>query len=58
MHVPVDNRNGNPQIFFGEDELLAQVAGLVRRELNHAQPSLEGRRIDVPVKVGLLRVRF
>lgn len=56
MHIPVDNSNGNPQVFMREDDLLAKVARLVCWELDHAQPRPESRGVDVPVKVRLLRV--
>lgn len=58
MHIPVHNRDGNPHVLLRKDELLAQRARLVRREVDHAQPGPERRRIDVPVKVGLLGVRL
>lgn len=58
MHVPVHDRDGHPQVLVREDDLLGQVARLVRRQLDHAQARPEGRRVDVPVKVGLLRVRL
>lgn len=56
VHIPVHNRNRNPQVFVREDDLLAEVARLICWELDHAKPRPESRGVDVPVKVRLLRI--
>jgi hypothetical protein len=56
MDVPIDHSNGDPHVLMWEDELLAEVARLVRRQFHHAELGLECGGVDVPVEVWLGRM--
>lgn len=57
VDVAVHHADGDPEVFLDEEELLVHVAARVRRDLDHPQLGRLGRRLLVPVEVGLRRVR-
>lgn len=58
MNIAIHHSHGNPQVLLRKDELLVHGPLLIRWELDHAQLGFEGRRVGVPVELGLRRVRL
>ncbi len=58
MHIAVDHGDRHPEILAREEELLCRRACAVGGQLYHAQAGAQGRRILIPVEVGLIGVRL
>ncbi len=58
MHIAVNHGDRHPEILAREEELLCRRAGAVGGQLNHAQAGAQGRRVLVPVEIGLVGVRL